>query len=192
MKKTINKTNVNGVSTSYPYGGVKDNTGPNDGTPVNEELIGDYVQFFEKMFSMSGLAANGNPDNSTNHFQLVQALFSVLPKKYVKQFSFGAGDGVTVVVTGAEILAAFGGDVSGGGFGDSHKGFLGAGTTAQPKTDFIIQIWHEDSSSGTWVLLDNGSHTADYKVSVNETTGDITIVLDVAPSAYLGRIVLIG
>lgn len=192
MKKTVNKTNTEAVSTAQPFGGVKDNTGANDGTPVNKELIGDYVQFFEKMFSMSGITANGLPDNATNHFQLVQALFSVMPKKYVKQFSFGAGDGVTVVVTGAEILAAFGGALTGGGFGDVHKGFLGTGTTAQPKTDFIVQVWHEDSNSGTWVLLDNGSDTSEYKVSVNETTGDITIYLDVAPSVYLGRIVLIG
>jgi hypothetical protein len=78
MKLTVNKTNVTPAGGSYPYGDVKDNTGPNDGTPVNNELLADYVQFFERMMSESGITPNNLPDNSTNGFQLFEALKEVV------------------------------------------------------------------------------------------------------------------
>lgn len=77
MKKTINKTNTIPINTDYPFGDIKNDDGTFNGTPINRELLADYVQFFEKMFFESGLNANGLPDNATNGFQLWQALENI-------------------------------------------------------------------------------------------------------------------
>jgi hypothetical protein len=76
MKRLQNKTNVTAPNAQFPYGAVKDNTGTNNGTPVNVDTYGDMHQFFEKLFAESGLPANGLPDDATNGFQLYQALIT--------------------------------------------------------------------------------------------------------------------
>jgi hypothetical protein len=68
------KPDVTPVGGTYPYGAIKDDTGINDGTPVNKEVYDDFHQFFERMFDKSGLTANGLPDNNTDGFQLFEAL----------------------------------------------------------------------------------------------------------------------
>ena len=83
MIKTVNKTNVNPVDASYPYADVKNDTGSNDGTPVDRELLADYVQFFERLAALSGITINDLPDNDTNGFQLSEALLAVTkPRPY--------------------------------------------------------------------------------------------------------------
>jgi len=86
MKLTVNKTNVTPAGGSYPYGNIKNDDGTFNGTPINVELLADYVQFFEKMFAESGLTANGNPDNSTSGFQLWEALKAISPILQVQPF----------------------------------------------------------------------------------------------------------
>jgi hypothetical protein len=65
--------NFTPVSGTYPYGQIKDDTGSNDGTPVNVLTNGDLQQFFQKMMAGSGITPNGNPDNADNGFQLWEA-----------------------------------------------------------------------------------------------------------------------
>tara|TARA_R110002167_G_scaffold24774_9_gene86688 strand:- start:2291 stop:2893 length:603 start_codon:yes stop_codon:yes gene_type:complete len=79
MIKTINKTNTVPVSAIYPFGNIKNDDGTLNGTPIDSELLADYVQFFEKMFNKSGLVANNTPDNETNGFQLFDSLLSLSP-----------------------------------------------------------------------------------------------------------------
>ena len=79
MKLTVNKTNVLPASADYPFGGQKDDDGTFNGTPLDAEFSGDYVQFFEKLFDESGIVSNGLPDNATNGFQLFDALLSLSP-----------------------------------------------------------------------------------------------------------------
>lgn len=73
-----NKPNVTTPSAEYPYGNIKDNTGSNDGTPVNVLVYADMHQFFEKLMAEASVSANGLPDNATNTFQLYQALLNVI------------------------------------------------------------------------------------------------------------------
>ena len=80
MIKTVNKTRVTPAGGSYPYGNIKDTVGLVKGTPINNELLADYVQFFEKMFSESALVASNLPDNATNGFQLFKALEKMTPE----------------------------------------------------------------------------------------------------------------
>ena len=55
MKLLQNKTNVVAPDAVYPFGDLKDDTGSNDGTPADRELVTDIHQFFEKLFDESGL-----------------------------------------------------------------------------------------------------------------------------------------
>lgn len=68
-----NKENSTAPSVVYPFGKSTDNTGSNNGTPLNSATLEDYHQFFAKMFNYSGLTSNGLPDNFTNGFQLFEA-----------------------------------------------------------------------------------------------------------------------
>lgn len=74
MRKLVNKTNVQAPDADYPYGRAKDNPGNKTGTPVDENLLGDMIQFFEHLFAESGLVANELPDNDYSGFQLFEAL----------------------------------------------------------------------------------------------------------------------
>jgi len=73
MKLLVNKVNSSS-DANYPLGKIRDDSGDGiSGSQVNAEFMNDYVQFMEKMFSDSGLTANGNPDNGTNGYQLFEA-----------------------------------------------------------------------------------------------------------------------
>jgi hypothetical protein len=80
MRSLANKANVVAPSVEYPYGQIKDNTGGNNGTPVNEAVYGDFHQFFEKLMAVSGVTANDLPENATNGFQLIEALKKLIAR----------------------------------------------------------------------------------------------------------------
>lgn len=71
--------NVDAPDSDYPYGRVKDisSAGAGDGTPVNEMLLGDVIQFFNKLMDEGGITANGLPDNNYTGFQFYEALQGV-------------------------------------------------------------------------------------------------------------------
>lgn len=73
-RRLSTKTNVVAPGGAYPYGRIKDDSGLNDGTPVNELLYGDQHQFFERLLEMSQITPNGLVENDTNGFQLYEAL----------------------------------------------------------------------------------------------------------------------
>jgi hypothetical protein len=69
-----NKTDVDSPDSDYPFGRIRDEFGNNDGTPFDEQLYGDFHQFFSKMFDESGLTYNNLPDNAYSGFQFYEAL----------------------------------------------------------------------------------------------------------------------
>lgn len=71
------KPNTEPISGAYPYGAIRDNTGSNNGTPVNKLVYDDLHQFFERMMAQAGITHNGLPDNATNGFQLFTALIAL-------------------------------------------------------------------------------------------------------------------
>lgn len=79
--KLENKTNVDAPSTDYPYGKIRDNPGDNSGTPLNEMVHQDYVQFFARLLhygeSSLWMTANGLPENQTNGFQYVDQALAI-------------------------------------------------------------------------------------------------------------------
>ena len=72
--KLENKVNTEAPSVAYPFGNIKDNTGSNNGTPVDKNVYADFHQFFAKMMSESGIVYNDLPDNNTDGFQYWLAL----------------------------------------------------------------------------------------------------------------------
>lgn len=76
-------TNTDAPSLDYPYGRVRDISSPgaSDGTPVNEEMVGDVLQFFNKLMAEGGVTANGLPDNDYSGFQFFEALETFIQNK---------------------------------------------------------------------------------------------------------------
>lgn len=72
------KTRTTPPGGAYPYGDIKDDTGSNDGTPVNRQVYADFHQFFAKLLDLAGVVANGLPDNLTNGFQYSVALVALI------------------------------------------------------------------------------------------------------------------
>jgi hypothetical protein len=79
-RSLASKTNVTAPGGDYPYGRVKDESsaGAFDGTPVNEVLVGDAMQFFDRLLAEGFVTANGNPENSSDGFQYLEALKNVV------------------------------------------------------------------------------------------------------------------
>jgi hypothetical protein len=185
MIKLEDKPNVQAPDATYPFGKSTDNTGSNNGLPLNSATLEDYHQFFAKLFNQSGLVSNGLPDNAVNGFQMMEALMAVMPKKFVKESTTILDDDVKTI-TRAEIEAAFG----------VYNPFYNAFTagTPNPLVDFQIQVWILNSPND-WRLLSApiaGSPGAVY-AKINGV-GDIELRLYGAPygSPVPIRIVLIG
>lgn len=69
---------VTAPNSDYPDGRIKDSTGLNDGTVYDEKAYGDIQQFFMKLLRQAEITANGNPENETNGFQFMAALFKLV------------------------------------------------------------------------------------------------------------------
>ena len=65
---------------NYPDGRVKNNTGSNDGTSVNERVYGDIHQAISKLMRLYNITPNDLPDNETNGFQIIEAFRSLASK----------------------------------------------------------------------------------------------------------------
>lgn len=98
--KLENKVNTEAPSVAYPFGNIKDNTGSNNGTPVDKNVYADFHQFFAKMMSESGIVYNDLPDNNTDGFQywlaLVEAVKNNCGFKTDISSSISLGPGFTI------------------------------------------------------------------------------------------------
>ena len=65
---------------TYPFGRIKDKTSTEHGTPVNENVYGDFHQFFAQMANEAGVTLNGQPDNEYVGYQYVEALIKFIHK----------------------------------------------------------------------------------------------------------------
>lgn len=68
-----NKPNTKAPDGVDTFGALKDDSGSGDGTPVDKQVYNDIHVFFESLMLWAGLAANNQPDNATNGFQLLDA-----------------------------------------------------------------------------------------------------------------------
>lgn len=76
--KLQNKPNVEAPSGSFSNGNIKDNTGSNDGTPVNKAVYADIHQFFAQLLSIAEgegfFITNGLPESDDDDYQYPAAL----------------------------------------------------------------------------------------------------------------------
>lgn len=81
------KTNTSGVTGEYPYGNIKDNTGVNDGTPINKAVYADFHQFFARLMAKATevdatFVYNNVPENAYDGFQYFEALRLAINAKW--------------------------------------------------------------------------------------------------------------
>jgi hypothetical protein len=65
---------------NFPDGRIKDNDGSDNGTPVNRSVYGDIHSTISKLMRMYGIIPNGLPDNETNGYQIIEAMFGLASK----------------------------------------------------------------------------------------------------------------
>lgn len=93
------KQNVEAPSVTYPYGSIKDNTGLNDGTPVNRAVYSDFHQFFARLLEQAVITPNGLPDNATNTYQYFLALIQNIRNTAATESLAGTGEIATQAET---------------------------------------------------------------------------------------------
>lgn len=71
-----NKQNVTPAAGDFEFAKIKDETTPgaNDGVPINDNVYGDFHQFFAKIIEQAGITYNDLPENLTNGYQYLEAL----------------------------------------------------------------------------------------------------------------------
>ena len=74
MRKLTATPYVDPASTDYPKGKTRDKVGGTPGTTGGEILLGDQIQFFQKLVIDAGITENTLPDNVSNGYQLLDAL----------------------------------------------------------------------------------------------------------------------
>lgn len=107
MRRLVNKQNVDAPDSDYPYGKIRDNPGNATGTPVDEDVYGDFHQFMERVFdkgkdsNLGNIVANELPDNDYTGFQLFEALEGVISNLIMKdQISFVVSGGGATLAAG--------------------------------------------------------------------------------------------
>ena len=88
--KLEDKPGVQAPNAAYPFGRPKDNSGSNDGMPLNVLTHGDFHQFFAKMMDAAAITYNGLPDNATDGFQYFLAFIKNIKDtidSYINQYT---------------------------------------------------------------------------------------------------------
>ncbi|APZ82867.1 hypothetical protein [Flavobacterium phage FL-1] len=81
MRSLINRSDVDKSDlVNYPSARIRNNNGSGNGTAVNEATKGDFHQMLEKLMRLYGIVPNELPDNTTNGYQLIDALRALASK----------------------------------------------------------------------------------------------------------------
>lgn len=81
MRSLKNKPQVIAPTSTYPHGRIQDDDGTGTkGTPVDEQVYGDFHQFFSQLMLDGGLTANEIAENEYDGFQLNTALGNFINK----------------------------------------------------------------------------------------------------------------
>lgn len=78
MRPLLGKVNVDAPGGDYPFGRVRNNDGSSNGTPVDEDLVGDVMQLCEKLMDAAGISPNNMPENDADGFQLYDAIVTIM------------------------------------------------------------------------------------------------------------------
>jgi len=75
--------------SDFPNGNIKDDTGADDGTPVDKQVYADMHQTLAKLLRLSSITANGLPDSEYTGFQYVEAMIGLFGDGRQKVFIVG-------------------------------------------------------------------------------------------------------
>lgn len=167
-----NFTNANPVTADYPWKDIKDNTGANDGTPVDRDHHADYHQTFRKLLALASITPNGLPDNVTNGYQYVDAL-DVLYKNYIGFIGASADTTFTAADINKVVLC------SGATIGVVHT--LPLGSTLRDG-DCITFV---NAGSGTVSVVENVGNTIFYNPGTMRTNDYIKLVYSSVLGAWV-------
>jgi len=176
------QTNIDNTDpANYPNGRIKDDTGSGDGTPIDEAIYGDLHQLLQQILIGTATAENGLPDNTTNGFQLYEALlqtpftsivnFHGIFNQDLSSEDFGSGD------------LLFPGDVWITG-GKGYVANFGTFTVRVFNLATGAHISGEEMGSGVLTTTLNGLQIDSGKCYIAEAGGiDLVRVFDVATQA---------
>lgn len=75
-----NYPNISAPDSDYLHGNIKDDSGANDGTPLNKFVHADYHQFFRKLLADASVPPNGLPENEYSGHQYNTSLAALINK----------------------------------------------------------------------------------------------------------------
>ena len=84
-----NFPNINPPDSDYPSGSIKDDTGANDGTPIDQETNGDIQEFFAKLMRLAGITPNGLLDNEYTGHQYIDAMKALINNTPIGVWNYG-------------------------------------------------------------------------------------------------------
>ena len=109
MAREISQFDNGGGSTSdFPNGYIIDNPGDGSGTKANAKSNNDLQQFFQKIMINAGISANGLQESTTNGFQLVQALNTLINQEssgMAAAFGTPTGTYIPIIMSGCAYSA---------------------------------------------------------------------------------------
>lgn len=82
MRILANKQNVIAPAFPYSFGRIQDNPGNGTGTPVDEDVYGDFHQFFALLLPIGQVTPNDLEENGTNGYQSIIALQNIPKAQY--------------------------------------------------------------------------------------------------------------
>lgn len=100
------KPNTVAPGGAFPYGDIRDDSGANDGTPVNTEVYGDFHQFFAVLMATTSTIYNGLRENATNGFQYLLALTAYIRLVTASETESGTAPIATQALTNAGVSDA--------------------------------------------------------------------------------------
>jgi len=72
-----NYDDISAPDSDYPDGNIKNDTGANDGTPVDKTVYADMHQTLAKFLRLASITPSGVPDNEYSGFQYVEAMNAI-------------------------------------------------------------------------------------------------------------------
>ena len=69
-----NYDDISPADSEYPDGNIKDDTGADDGTPVEKTTYADMHQTLAKLLRLADITPSGNPENEYSGFQYIEAM----------------------------------------------------------------------------------------------------------------------
>jgi hypothetical protein len=164
---------------TYPYGRVKD--APN-GTVADETMIGDTIQFTQKLMGEAGVTPNGDPDNNSDGWQIYEAFETLVGRAAWNVIPASGGTATAYTASGGGSVTVDAGD-------REYERVLGTGKTIRYQsrvrnadiTGTVSSIKMNVASLGGLFAAANAGGV--YPVIVNGEVGS-TLVLDANPVLF--------